>query len=348
MMTIVYCLQEYVHMLPKVGHVRRLYARKGPAGSSVLWAVSPKAKKELGRDARNIDGRNNRYRAISGEDSHLSPSGLSNIFNERAGRSKGDESRSKGKGGIDRAHHGHKRRNFRDKLQDLNAGSTRDPWKVLVKKLDSTKDDKRRFGKVDSSFTSNVIQQNIPDEMKCIHFDQCSGCSLKGNFASAPIVTRAKMFFKTEDIDMAVHLGDHHEYRTHVKLAVGPLSRWGGLKIGLYREGSHAIEEIPSCRVHHPRINQAVQVIREAAKEVGVKGYQRADVREKRNRRQKGPEKRESKIVGSGTGKSEGDLRYLQISVEEHSGRVQVVLVWNAMTFKEAGQLLPRLVKRLK
>ena len=89
-------------------------------------------------------------------------------------------------------------------------------------------------------------------------------------------------------------------------------------------------------------------MIREAAKEVGVKGYQRADVREKRNRRQKGPEKRESKIVGSGTGKSEGDLRYLQISVEEHSGRVQVVLVWNAMTFKEAGQLLPRLVKRLK
>ena len=61
-------------------------------------------------------------------------------------------------------------------------------------------------------------------------------------------------------------------------------------------------------------------MIREAAKEVGVKGYQRADVREKRNRRQKGPEKRESKIVGSGTGNQKEicDIcRYLWRSIRD-------------------------------
>ena len=99
--------------------------------------------------------------------------------------------------------------------------------------------------------------------------------------------------------------------------------------------------------MHHPAINEAVECIKEAAKEVGVRGYQPAQRKEKRaDRRQAGPNK--MKIVGSGTGRAEGDLRYLQLSLEEHSGKVQVTLVWNSVDFKSAGQGLPRLVKRLK
>ena len=44
----------------------------------------------------------------------------------------------------------------------------------------------------------------------------------------------------------------------------------------------------------------------------------------------------------------QGELRYVQMSVERETGKVQIVLVWNAMMFKDAEQTLPRLVKRLK
>ena len=60
--------------------------------------------------------------------------------------------------------------------------------------------------------------------------------------------------------------------------------------------------------------------------EVGVKGYQEA----------------------SGNIPAEGELRYIQMSVERETQKVQIVLVWNVFTFKEAEQTLPRLVKRLK
>lgn len=349
-MIIVDFLRAYSYFLSQKSQVRRIYAGKAPTRfSSGLWAVSPKKKRELGQAARKSDGSKNRYRDRGDKGSSFSSSGSLKSFNEKTGRTRDsfeDVMGNDGGWGAGRSRPGYNDRYSGRKPSGQNDGSSGDPWKVLVKKLDSTKDDKSRFGKVESSFSSNKIQQNIPDEMQCIHFAQCSGCTLQGNFASAPIVTRAKMFFKSENIDMAVHLGDHHEYRTHVKLAVGPLSRWGGLKIGLYREGSHVIEAIPSCRVHHPRINEAVEVIKEAAKEIGIRGYQQADLREKRSQRKRGPER--SKVVGSGTGRAEGDLRYLQLSLEKHTGRVQVVLVWNALTFKEAGQLLPRLVKRLK
>lgn len=47
----------------------------------------------------------------------------------------------------------------------------------------------------------------------------------------------------------------------------------------------------------------------------------------------------------------EGDLRYVQMSVDpnsEYDQKVQVVLVWNAANFKDAGALLPKLVKLLR
>jgi tRNA/tmRNA/rRNA uracil-C5-methylase (TrmA/RlmC/RlmD family) len=198
---------------------------------------------------------------------------------------------------------------------------TTDPWKILVKKLDTTKGAKEKFGKVIVAKVDNTI-----DELKCIHFDSCAGCSMKGNFSDAPIVKRARSFFASENLKFPTTLANHTGWRTHVKLAVRPLSRWGGLKIGLFKAGSHDVEAIPDCRVHHPRINEAVEELRRAAMEVGVKGYQEA----------------------SGGNAASGELRYIQMSVERETQKVQIVLVWNVFTFKEAEQTLPRLVKRLK
>ena len=132
-----------------------------------------------------------------------------------------------------------------------------DPWKILVKKLDTTKGAKERFGKVIIKKVDDTV-----DELKCIHFDACAGCSMKGNFSDAPIVKRARSFFASENMKFPTTLGNYTAWRTHVKLAVRPLSRWGGLKIGLFKAGSHDVEAIPDCKVHHPRINEGTMIIR--------------------------------------------------------------------------------------
>jgi len=227
-------------------------------------------------------------------------------------------------------------RNFREiKIRGRPTGSddaqspssAGDPWKSLVKKLDSTRSAKERFGKVEKAIIKG------PDELQCRHFGVCAGCSLQGNFTQASSVQRAKRFFLTEDVDMKVHMGDHWGWRTHIKLAVQPLSRWGGLKFGLYREGTHVVEPIPECRVHHPRLNHAVEELRRAATDLGVKGYQSAAA---------------VAASGGGAGGGEGELRYVQLSLERESNKVQLVLVWNVETYKDAEQTLPRLVKKLK
>ena len=121
-----------------------------------------------------------------------------------------------------------------------NQGQQSDPWKVLVRKLDASKSN-TKYGKTEVANNKAMIDKNTPDEMQCSHFSVCSGCSIRGNFELTNIVNRAKMFFQSENIPMEVHLGDHQGWRTHVKLAVQPMSRWGGLKIGLYKEGSHEV-----------------------------------------------------------------------------------------------------------
>lgn len=202
-----------------------------------------------------------------------------------------------------------------------------DPWKVLVTKLDSTKSDGTNR-KLVSKPSPSI---SVPDQLQCRHFGVCSGCTVKGNFDAAPVVKAALKFFRSESVDMNVHVGEAHGWRTHVKLAVQPQSRWGGLKIGLYKAGSHEVEPIPSCRVHHPRINEAVEEFKAAATDAGVRAYQAS--------------------TNNASGKNiaaSGDLRYLQMSVERLTGKVQLVLVWNALMYKDAEQTLPRLVKRLK
>ena len=129
-----------------------------------------------------------------------------------------------------------------------------DPWKVLVKKLDSTKSAKEKFGKID---IAKKVTDTVIDELQCPHFSTCAGCSMNGNFSDAPILKRARNFFAAENLRFPTHLGNVTHWRTHVKLAVRPLSRWGGLKIGLFKSSSHEVEAIPECRVHHPRINEA-------------------------------------------------------------------------------------------
>jgi len=70
--------------------------------------------------------------------------------------------------------------------------------------------------------------------------------------------------------------------------------------------------DIPSCRVHHPRINEVSSVLKRSIRATGVEPYVERSHR--------------------------GDLRAVQVVVERESQRAQVVLVGNA---EEPDRLLP-------
>jgi tRNA/tmRNA/rRNA uracil-C5-methylase (TrmA/RlmC/RlmD family) len=94
-----------------------------------------------------------------------------------------------------------------------------------------------------------------------------------------------------------------------------------GCVFGLYKQGSHEILPIPMCKVHHPAINAAIDVLEQATTKAGISAYSE-------NSR-------------------DGDLRYVQLQVERVTGKVCLTLVWNAATLKECQPALARLVKEL-
>ena len=104
-----------------------------------------------------------------------------------------------------------------------------DPWQALQMQLDSPLG---RAGGAKS--VGKVPRRNVPDELECPHFDVCSGCSIQGSFNDTPVVRKARAFFKSQGLDLGVRVGAHKAWRTRVRLAVAPMSKWGGLKIGLY------------------------------------------------------------------------------------------------------------------
>ena len=74
-----------------------------------------------------------------------------------------------------------------------------DSWKLLTKKLDTVKSSKDRFGKIVLLSKEDQVQ----DELKCVHFGVCSGCTIRGEFlSSTPILQRAKRYFASENITL--------------------------------------------------------------------------------------------------------------------------------------------------
>lgn len=213
--------------------------------------------------------------------------------------------------------------------EEYDRDSGKNNWSHLKEALNSKPSAKDKFGKVGSQ--KSFHDDGGQDLLECKHFEVCSGCVARANFDKIDLAIRAQRFFQTQNVELQLHMGNFTEWRTHAKLAVQPLSKWGGLKFGLFRSGTHVVEPIPQCRIHHPRINVAAEKLRQVATDVGVRGYM------------------EPEIGKNGkSAKASGDLRYVQLSVDRKTQKVQLVLVWNADSYKEAGASLQRLVKRLK
>lgn len=161
--------------------------------------------------------------------------------------------------------------------------------------------------------------------LPCTHRPPCPGCPRYGEdgLSASAIEVLADLARRTGAVLEPVQQGDPLGFRVRARLAVR--GRAASPKLGIFQEGSHDIADIPSCTIHHPRINAAARAIRDAIRKSGTAPYaERPHV---------------------------GLLRYVQIVVERASGRVQVVLVGNDVSEQSllplAAALVPLLDERL-
>lgn len=136
----------------------------------------------------------------------------------------------------------------------------------------------------------------------CPHFLKCSGCVFNKDVDQPDLLNEARIFFDNIGIaNLDLHCGSPVAWRTRAKVAVRGTSQ--NPTIGLFEKGSHRTLDIPQCRVHHPAINQAISVVRTWMVKHEITPYDETT--------------------------SCGLLRYLQLTVERNTSRVQLVLVWN-------------------
>lgn len=143
---------------------------------------------------------------------------------------------------------------------------------------------------------------------ECPHFPRCSGCTQTQGVDQPPILTEIRQFF--DDLgfpNFSLNVGSITGWRTRAKLAVRGSSQIP--LIGLYKAGSHDVINIPFCKVHHPKINEAVNFIKSWIRKESIEPYSEIEAK--------------------------GLLRYLQLTVQRNSGKIQLVLVLNCKDLNE-------------
>ncbi|XP_058187470.1 uncharacterized protein LOC131304293 [Rhododendron vialii] len=150
--------------------------------------------------------------------------------------------------------------------------------------------------------------------LQCPHFQSCSGCTQEFNLHRPTVLDEATDFFVKHGVsDFSFDTCRLWGWRCRTKLAVRGSST--DPLIGLYEEGTHNVVDIPECKVHHPNINVAVELLKKGITELNIEPYDE----------------------DQGT----GELRYVQMAVTTYetslpaaerykNGKVQVTLVWNS------------------
>ncbi|KAH9743525.1 mts domain-containing protein [Citrus sinensis] len=130
-----------------------------------------------------------------------------------------------------------------------------------------------------SSLPLDPPAANLPSltcALQCPHFQSCSGCTHEFNLHRPIIVDEATDFFKSIGLlDFTFDSCRLYGWRCRAKLAVRGTST--SPLIGLYQEGTHNVVDIPHCKAHHPRINAAVELLRQGIKELNVEPYDEDD-----------------------------------------------------------------------
>jgi hypothetical protein len=109
-------------------------------------------------------------------------------------------------------------------------------------------------------------------ELGCPHFAACSGCTLENGLQRPPLAERAAAFFAQRGVeDFEVGCAGVQAWRCRARLAVRATP--AGTVLGLFREGSHEVVDIPGCVVHHPRVAQAARLLQQLLRACRVTPY---------------------------------------------------------------------------
>ena len=155
----------------------------------------------------------------------------------------------------------------------------------------------------------------------CPHRPPCPGCPRYGEPGIAA-AAREALDATARDAGLTpprVVEGAAFGFRHRARLMVR--GRATSPKVGIFREGTHEIVDIPRCRVHHPLVNEVAAAVREAVRVTGVRPY--ADRTHS------------------------GVLRAVQVVVERASRSAQLVLVGNATSPDSVRPLADVLVRGL-
>ena len=155
--------------------------------------------------------------------------------------------------------------------------------------------------------------------LNCPHFSVCSGCEVEGDLLPPPVTKEIEKFLDPIGIPFHFLMGNAKEWRIRSKLAV---RNSAAPRIGLFHKNSHYVEEIPSCQVHNPLINEASKILKRGLIDFSIPGYD-----EKKNK---------------------GLLRYAQFWVEEKTNTVQLTLVVFSNTISSDLQKLIGFLKSQK
>ena len=172
----------------------------------------------------------------------------------------------------------------------------------------------------------------MSESLNCDLFDVCSGCAVDRDFRSTATATKAKALLEPLlKKELKIHCGPARRWRTQARLVASPpktekktTKSWiAGAELGLYAGGSHDVVRIvPECQVHAVVINTAAEMIEDACRKTGIRGVDPLF-------------------------DDDGQLRYVQLSVERTTEKVALTLVWNSISPKDSAQSVTRLVNEL-
>lgn len=149
----------------------------------------------------------------------------------------------------------------------------------------------------------NKLRTEFPtNDINCSLFLLCSGCKLQKNVRVPPVWKEVVNFFTSKNITVELVSKEITEYRSKVKLAV----RGSFLlpQIGLFKEGTHEVVDMPFCPLHYSVMNNACALIRKKITQYQIEPYQENG--------------------------SKGRLKYIQMLVNRKINKIQVSFVFNA------------------